>query len=94
MAFDLSVRLGLCAAEDAARFRRHLLAVGLPVKPTNIMGVTWDVDSLINIMRKDKKVSQGMMTFILTKSIGDSIISNDVPVDILYQCIFAAIEND
>ena len=38
MAFDLSARLGLCPADDAVRVRRHLGAVGLPVRLRSIGG--------------------------------------------------------
>src|SRR3546814_12888549 len=34
MAFDLSVRLGLCPADDAARVRRHPAEIGLTVRPS------------------------------------------------------------
>ena len=45
MAFDLSAELGLCPPEDAVRVRRHLAAVGLPVRLRRIGGDnrrTWD----------------------------------------------------
>ena len=38
MAFDLSARLGLCPAADAERVRRHLGAVGLPMRLRSIGG--------------------------------------------------------
>ena len=93
MAFDLSVMLGLCVAENAVRLRRHLVKMGLPVSPIDIAGITWNADDLIDIMGKDKKVSQGMMTFILAKSIGNSFVTNDVPIDILRQCVVDSIKN-
>jgi 3-dehydroquinate synthase len=38
MAFDLSAKIGLCPPADAARVRRHLGAVGLPVRLSTIGG--------------------------------------------------------
>src|SRR6201990_150103 len=38
LAFDLSVKLGLCPGQDAERFRRHLKAVGLPSSIADIPG--------------------------------------------------------
>ncbi len=78
LAFDLSVRLGLCPAEDARRARAHLADVGLPVRPADVAGVTWDVDALIHSMAKDKKVQDGRITFILARGIGQAFTRRDV----------------
>jgi len=81
LAFDLSVALGLCPAEDAQRARAHLASVGLPVRPTDIPGVAWNVDELIRSMAKDKKVSDGRITFILANGIGKAFTRRDVDAD-------------
>ncbi len=81
LAFDLSVTLGLCPAEDARRARAHLASVGLPVRPTDIPGVAWNVDELIRSMAKDKKVSDGRITFILANGIGKAFTRRDVDAD-------------
>lgn len=78
MAFDLSVRLGLCPAADAARARAHLRAVGLPVSPADIPGVAWDVDELIGHMAKDKKVKDGRIAFVLVRGIGHAFTERNV----------------
>ncbi len=78
LAFDLSVRLGLCPAEDARRARAHLAKVGLPVRPADIPGVVWDVDGLVTSMAKDKKVQDGRITFILADRIGNAFTRRDV----------------
>ena len=81
MAFDLSVRMGLCAAEDAARVRRHLGAVGLPTGTNFTNSMVWSPKRLIGHMGKDKKVSGGRLTFILARGIGKAFVSRDVPED-------------
>ena len=78
LAFDLSVRLGLCPAADADRARAHLAGVGLPVRPTDIPGVEWDVDELILSMAKDKKVKDGRITFVLVRGLGEAFTLRDV----------------
>jgi len=79
MAFDLSVRLGLCPPQDAARLRRHLEAVGLPVAPGRGGNLpNWDPEALLAHMAKDKKVRDGRITFILARGIGKSFVSRDV----------------
>ena len=78
LAFDLSVRLGLCPAADAEKARAHLARVGLPVRPTDVPGVEWDVDGLILSMAKDKKVKEGRITFVLVRGLGDAFTQRDV----------------
>ncbi|MCK5275252.1 MAG: 3-dehydroquinate synthase [Alphaproteobacteria bacterium] len=79
MAFDLSVRMGLCPAEDAARVRRHLGAVGLPTGTNFTNSMVWSPKRLIGHMAKDKKVTGGQLTFILTRGIGEAFVTRDVP---------------
>jgi len=77
LAFDLSVRLGLCPAADALRVRAHLRRVGLPVEPR--LDNRWpDAKALINHMAQDKKVSGGRLTFILARGIGQAFVTSDV----------------
>src|SRR3546814_17446772 len=75
MAFDLSVRLGLCPAEDARRLRRHLEAVGLPVGLARGGNLPeWKVDALLAHMAKDKKVRDGRVAFTLARGIGRAFV--------------------
>ncbi|MGE0713961.1 MAG: 3-dehydroquinate synthase [Alphaproteobacteria bacterium] len=78
MAFDLSARLGLCPAADAARVRRHFAAVGLPTGVAGIRGGGWTAERLVAHMGKDKKAVGGRITFILTRGIGKAFIARDV----------------
>ncbi|UYN94164.1 MAG: 3-dehydroquinate synthase [Enhydrobacter sp.] len=81
LAFDLSVRLGLCSAADAARVRCHLAQVGLPVRLRTIGGDnrrTWNAARLIEHMRGDKKAEAGRLTFVLARGIGTAFVSRDV----------------
>ncbi|HYD08145.1 MAG TPA: 3-dehydroquinate synthase [Reyranella sp.] len=81
MAFDLSAALGLCPAQDAARVRRHLASVGLPVRLRSVGGDnsrSWDAGKLIEHMRGDKKAEAGKLTFVLARGIGQAFVSRDV----------------
>jgi 3-dehydroquinate synthase len=82
LAFDLSVRLGLCPAVDAERVRRHLADVGLPVRLRSIGGDNrrkpWESRRLIEHMHADKKALAGRLTFILARGIGKAFVSRDV----------------
>lgn len=74
----LSVDLGLCPKKDAQALVNHLASAGLPISQTDVKGGPFEATNLVNAMAQDKKVSQGVMTFILMKAIGKAFITNDV----------------
>jgi 3-dehydroquinate synthase len=80
LAFDFSVRRGLCKPADAERMRRHLSAVGLPTRIADIPGDRPDAERLIELIGQDKKVRRGRLTFILARGIGESFIAPDIDV--------------
>ncbi len=77
LAFRFSAHLGLCPEKEAARAERHLSSAGLPTKLQNAK-IKLRAAKLISYMKKDKKVSDGKMIFILARGIGKSFISKDV----------------
>lgn len=80
MAFDLSVRMGICERDDLERLERHLTDIGLPIRASFIQpNLNTTVDELLDIMSRDKKVEKGKVKFILTNGIGDSFITDNVP---------------
>lgn len=81
LAFELSLRLGLCEAGAVARLRTHLAACGLP---TTLAGYGWNPTDLLAHMYKDKKTQGNALTFILARSIGTGFIAHNVaPADVL-----------
>ena len=79
LAVELSVRLGHCGPEVAARLRRHLAAVGLPTSPAALPGrKRHDAGILLERMFQDKKVADGALTFVLVRRIGEAFISREV----------------
>ncbi len=92
LAFELSVRLGLCPAADAARVRAHLKAVGLPVDPprTGARG-TITAAMLTAHMSQDKKMKDGAVNFVLARRIGDAFMSRDVSAAALEATLTAAL---
>jgi 3-dehydroquinate synthase len=81
LAFRLSVQLGLCPGQDAERFVRHLKAIGLPASLSDIPGTRPGAVELIRHMAHDKKVTDGKLTFILLRGIGQAFVTRDVPLD-------------
>ena len=78
LAFDLSVRLGLCPAADANRVRAHLAAVGLPVTLGGINAGRFAVNPLLAAMGHDKKAQAGRPRFVLTRGIGRAFAGAEV----------------
>lgn len=91
IAFDLSVSLGLCPAEDAERLRRHLAATGLAAHAGEL-GVALTPERLIDHMAQDKKARAGRITFVLTKGIGRAFLTRDVPPEALTAALKASID--
>ncbi|TNF83121.1 MAG: 3-dehydroquinate synthase [Gammaproteobacteria bacterium] len=77
-AADLSARLGLLPWEDARRVRTLLARFELPVAPPALDG-----KAMLNAMGMDKKVVDGTLRLILARSLGDAVVSSDVPADAL-----------
>lgn len=81
LAHEFSERLGLCPAEDTQRVVTHLEAVGLPTRIDQIPGQLPPVDTFMELIAQDKKVSRGQLTFILTKGIGTSYVDKTVSAE-------------
>lgn len=92
LAFDLSVRMGLCPGEDRDRLRTHLAAVGLPVGLNGLTDGGWSAAGLIDLMGQDKKVRSGTMTFVLLRGIGQAFITQDVDLGLLSEVLEEALE--
>ncbi|MGF1607352.1 MAG: 3-dehydroquinate synthase [Rhodothalassiaceae bacterium] len=74
MACRFSVRQGLMAPEDAARVVDHLDSMGLPIR-CNKLPVKVSAEPMLRAMMQDKKVSDGQMTLILLRGIGQAFIA-------------------
>jgi 3-dehydroquinate synthase len=82
LAAEFSASLGMISPNDAARVKRHLVAVGLPTRLQDIGGFAQeglaDADALMALMAQDKKVKRGKLTFILLEAVGRAVIARDV----------------
>ena len=70
LAFDLSVKLGFCAASTTKRVRSHFEFVGLPTALPSLDGHVWRADRLLEHMSRDKKIRNGRQMLILARGIG------------------------
>ncbi len=78
MAFEFSARRGLISADEVARVRAHLAAVGLPVRVTEVPGGAPRLDEVMDLIAQDKKVRRGKLIFILVRGIGRAYVATDV----------------
>ena len=89
LAFDLSVRLGLCPADDALRVRAHLAAAGLPTTLRAVRAEGFAAGPLVAAMSRDKKTEGGRPRFVLTRGIGRAFTGAEVePAEL--EALFAA----
>ncbi len=72
----LSSRLGYLSSEEVSLIERVVLAYQLPVG----LRESLPVEALVTAMRKDKKVSQGAIRFVVLESIGKAITLEGVEI--------------
>jgi 3-dehydroquinate synthase len=78
LAFRLSARLGLCRPDETEQVRRHFAAVGLPAGLKDLPARSWKADALLAHMRRDKKVRDQRIRFVLARGIGKAFVSDGV----------------
>lgn len=76
LAFQYSVRLGLCPAAEVTRVEAVVAAAGLPTTLTQA-GV-FEAEALIGRMAGDKKAEAGRVTLVLARAIGDAFVEKTV----------------
>jgi shikimate kinase/3-dehydroquinate synthase len=80
LAFRLSARLGHCAPADADRVVSHVAAMGMPAE-LRMLNRRFSTETLIGHMRRDKKVRDGALQFVLARGVGQAFTARDVPVE-------------
>ncbi len=78
LAFRLSAALGHCDQALAERVEGHLAAVGLPSE-LSMLNRRFSAQQLMDRMRRDKKMRDGRLAFVLARGIGDAFTASDVP---------------
>jgi 3-dehydroquinate synthase len=79
LAFRFSAQKGLCSGQEAKRVSAHLKAVGLPFGLASA-DVKASGEKLVAHMMHDKKVSDGVLPFILPRRIGDAYVDRGINV--------------
>ena len=81
MAFRYSAKLGVCNGQDVQRVEQALSALGLETDVTRLSGGPYKAEDLLEHMMHDKKASQGVLTLILARGIGQSYIEPQADKD-------------
>ncbi len=85
MAADLSMRLGNLTEHEVERVDNLLDMASLPTRAPHHM----DYDHFIELMAVDKKVRAGKIHFVLFKTLGDAIVTNNFDHNLLRETIEA-----
>lgn len=91
MACSLSHKMGLIELDVLERIRRTLIDLGLPIAASNLSDS--DVDRLVDTIRLDKKVKDGLLTFILILEIGKVKIETGVSEKSVREVLIQALSN-
>ena len=86
LAFRLSAKLGLCDEAEAERVIAHVAAVGLPAE-LGMLNRRFSAERLVAHMRRDKKMRDGKLHFVLVRGIGEAFTSADVPPDAVLEVL-------
>lgn len=80
LAAALSARLGHCSQELPGRVMAHLAACGMPARIRDL-GRPFAVAALMGRMRRDKKVRDGRLRFVLLRGPGEAFTADDVAAE-------------
>ena len=96
MAFDLSVKMGLCPKEDAQRVRQHLENMTLPTRIAKsnhpVSQVAMTAEGLFQHTLHDKKISGGKITFVIASAIGQAFLNKNIKPEDVKDIFQAALE--
>ncbi|TCS63507.1 3-dehydroquinate synthase [Varunaivibrio sulfuroxidans] len=92
LAFEVSVKMGLCPDEDIARLRAHFENIGLPHTIKPFVTESWSGARLVELMGQDKKVRDNKITFILARGIGKAFITDEVDLSVVTNILQDAID--
>lgn len=87
MAADLSRRLNWLTEQDVERTKALFMRAGLPVVAPRL-----GVEKYMQLMGLDKKVADGKIRFVLLKALGEAVIADNVPTDLLHQTLESCCE--
>ena len=91
MACSLSYNMGFIELDELERIRQTLIALELPIAASNLSGS--DVDRLMDTIRLDKKVKDGLLTFVVILNVGKVKIETGVSEASVREVLTQALSN-
>jgi len=79
MAAKLSEKMGWISVQEVQKVRDLLIKAKLPVEPPKALSA----DKLLELMSVDKKMQDGVLSLVLMKSYGKSVVTSDFDKDAL-----------
>jgi 3-dehydroquinate synthase len=75
--------MGIAASAEVERLRALLVRAGLPVSvPERV-----NADAVVTAMNRDKKISRGRLRFVLLTRLGEAVVRNDVPMELVRETL-------
>jgi len=78
----ISNKMGLLDENDVNRLIKVIELAGLPTKMPH-----FKVENIMPAMQHDKKVREGRTRFVLLRSIGDTVVTDDVPPSLIKEVL-------
>ncbi|NQT04594.1 MAG: 3-dehydroquinate synthase, partial [Dehalococcoidia bacterium] len=78
----LSHRLGILDESEVKRLRQLITRAGLPAEVPGL-----GIEEIMQAMKHDKKVREGRVEFVLLKSIGDTVVTDDVSPSLIREVL-------
>jgi 3-dehydroquinate synthase len=74
--------MGWISEQDVELTKNIIKAAGLPIQGPHL-----GTEKYLQLMGLDKKVADGKMRFVLLQALGQAVITDEVPVDLLKQTL-------
>ena len=78
----LSHRLGMLDGGEVKKLRQLITRAGLPAEIPDL-----GIEEIMQAMQHDKKVREGRVEFVLLKSIGDTVVTDDVSPSLIREVL-------
>ena len=92
MAFKTSLRLNLCSSDHLRVVEDHFNKIGLMSNITSLKEEKIGPEEIIDLMRSDKKVTNGLINLVLPREIGSVEIRNNVDESIILDVIHETLD--
>ena len=83
LAIKLSTEMGFCETGILEKVSKHFKNIGLKTNLSDIEFSFPSSDELVNLMFMDKKVTNGLINFVMIKDIGKAFLTDSVDLGLV-----------